>query len=148
MRESQPDITIYDNTDVFKNEIQQKLDELMILCSQYQIPMFITFAVKNTVNDTEYYNDQISCANADVTLTNNLIPKLVDVMNGFDVIPFFDPRTVDLDIHSAKAVSDEVDNEFSLTEDCPPGYEECQNPSSDSDNSRNNSGTNSNTGEG
>lgn len=127
MRKSQLDVTIYDKTDVFKTEIQQKLDELMILCSQHQIPMFVTFAVKNTVNDTEYYNDQISCANADVTLTNNLIPKLVDVMNGFDVIPFFDPRTVDLDIHSAKAVSDEVDNDFSLTEDCPPGYNSGEN---------------------
>lgn len=125
---------MYDNTDVFKTEIQPKLDELMILCSQYQIPMFVTFAVKNTVNDTEYCNDQISCANAGVTLTNNLIPKLVDVMNGFDVIPFFDPRTVDLDIHSAKAVSDEVDNEFSLTEDCPPDDEDNQDISDESSN--------------
>lgn len=80
-------ITEYDRTKVFLEEIEALSGKLAVLCDQYQIPMFMTFAVKNDKDGTIYRSEVLSAAVEESVLMDDRIAKHVMVMNGFDVVP-------------------------------------------------------------
>lgn len=81
----------YDKSDGYKNDIEPIVNNLLLACSKEKIPVFVTMAVKNTDEGTEYMTSMISATVNGVVLENDSFPKLVNVMNGFDTIPHSDP---------------------------------------------------------
>ena len=47
---------MYNRQDVFKKHIQKKAEELNELCKQLGVVSFMSFAVKDCGNETEYKN--------------------------------------------------------------------------------------------
>ena len=47
---------MYNRQDVFKKHIQKKAEELNELCKQLGVVSFMSFAVKDCDNETEYKN--------------------------------------------------------------------------------------------
>lgn len=89
----------YDKKDLYNKEIAPLLRELLVACDRYQIPMFATFAIGDTGKDTVYQSEMISSMNAGVRLSEDLLPKHVNILNGFDVVPYLDVKTLDLEEH-------------------------------------------------
>ncbi len=109
----------YDFTKQYEEEITPLLRQVFLLCHQYGIPMFMTFAVGNDEEKTTYRTEQISALNVDRKLTRNYIPRLIDVMNGFEVVPFRMETDEDIDLHRAKNVSALTDEDYDYDESCP-----------------------------
>ena len=89
----------YDKKTLYKKEIAPLIQDLLVACDRYQIPMFATFAIQDNGKDTVYQSEMISSMNAGVTLSNDLLPKHVNILNGFDVVPYLDVKMLDLDEH-------------------------------------------------
>lgn len=75
--------TIYDKTAEYNSEISEKVKELQKLCTMYAIPYFMSFAVKNSEDKTEYVNEMLSPAAQGIVLHKNNFPNFVNVTNGF-----------------------------------------------------------------
>ncbi len=109
----------YDFTKQYEEEITPLLRQVFLLCHQYGIPLFMTFAVGNDEEETTYRTQQISCINVDRKLTRNYIPRLIDVMNGFEIVPFRTDKDEDLDLHQASKVSDLTDEDYKYDDAYP-----------------------------
>lgn len=81
-------ITKFDKTDVYEAEIKERIEELKILCNRENIPMFITLCVKSNNKETVYENDMIGTYANGINLKDDKFPKLVNVMNGFNTVPY------------------------------------------------------------
>lgn len=79
--------TIFDKTDFYSKEIASKVDELVKICTREKMPMFISVCVKNDENNTEYKNDMVSAYPLDVRLNDDMIPRFVNILNGFITTP-------------------------------------------------------------
>ena len=77
----------FDQTTVFEEEIKKKVLDLKLLCIKHKIPFFVTFAVANDENDTLYKNDALIPKSSNIVLTNDLFPKHINVLNGFETVP-------------------------------------------------------------
>lgn len=75
-------ISDYDCTSQFNSVIVPILKHLKIMCIEYKIPMFVSFAVKNDSKKTEYVND-IVMACTEHELTDNRINKMLLRINKF-----------------------------------------------------------------
>lgn len=91
------DITVFDKTDIYENEVLPIVEHLRMVCSKNEIPMFLTIAVKNDDNGTVYKNEMISAVSAGIHLKNEHLVNHVNVMNGFDTVPKKEFDTFDID---------------------------------------------------
>jgi hypothetical protein len=82
-----PQYTKYDKTEIFNSTINNKIQELIQLCNAEQLPIFVSVAVANNAEKTEYVNDMFASATNDIFLKNDKFPDFVNVMNGFRTIP-------------------------------------------------------------
>ena len=73
--------------DIYESKIKDYVKKIMLMCDEYEIPMFMTFAVENTPNETVYVNEMRSAAACDALLTNDRLVKHALVMNDFEVVP-------------------------------------------------------------
>jgi hypothetical protein len=81
-------ITKYDKTEIYENEgIVDLMVKLKQKCGKFDIPMIVTFALKNDENGTEYKTEMISAVSSGINLKEDRFVKFVNVMNGFDTIP-------------------------------------------------------------
>lgn len=80
-------ITTYDKTDIYETEVLKRVQELLRLCNKEQMPIFISVAVKNDEEGTEYKNEMYASATNNVFLTDDLFPNFVNVTNGFRTVP-------------------------------------------------------------
>lgn len=75
------------NKEAFYNEeIEKKIIELKQLCNRENLPFFVAVCVKNDKNETEYKKDMLTAQICEVELKDDIIPKLVNVTLGFDII--------------------------------------------------------------
>lgn len=79
--------TQYDKKDIFNSTINSKIQELIQLCNAEQLPIFISVAVANNSEETEYCNDMFASATNDIFLKDDKFPDFVNVMNGFRTVP-------------------------------------------------------------
>jgi hypothetical protein len=79
-------VTVYDKEELFKKDVKPLLDELMRVCAVNKIPAFFTCAVKSLPDQTVYSSDMFSGVTNNVTLKNDNIVKMANVLNGFDVV--------------------------------------------------------------
>lgn len=79
--------TEFNKEDLYNKELLEKVYELKLLCNQYRMPMFISICVENDSKGTKYISEMVGSYSNDVKLKNDLIPKYVNVLNGFDTVP-------------------------------------------------------------
>lgn len=77
---------MYNKRDVFNQHIKKKMDEFAKECSLRGVPMFVTCAIEDTEDKTIYESDMVSAITNDITLNEDKIVKMANVLNGFDVV--------------------------------------------------------------
>lgn len=80
----------YDKKKVYDEKIAPLVQSLIQACNEEKIPAFVTVAVRNTEDDTEYVSGMVSAFDSNIRLENDKFTKLVNVMNGFDTVPHVD----------------------------------------------------------
>ena len=75
-------IDVYDKNKEYLEEIAPIIKELKIACNLLKLPLFLTVAVANNEEGTEYKNDAIH-ASADVCLKEDRIADIILLLNGF-----------------------------------------------------------------
>lgn len=68
--------------DVYKSQLADKVSEIRKICIQEKIPCFMSFAVKDDGNKTEYQHEMVSTGLADEPLSQNYIADFVNIING------------------------------------------------------------------
>ena len=86
---------MYNRQDVFKKHIQKKAEELNELCKQLGVVSFMSFAVKDCDNETEYKNYIYGSASNGIHLNVDHIRHHVNVANGFMTVPPADNPDLD-----------------------------------------------------
>ena len=99
----------YDKNDIYEKEIAPLVKEVLLLCDQNQIPAFITLAVSDDGKETTWHSEMISSMNADRELSNDLLPKFVNIFNGFEMVPYLDQKTIDMEVHVEPEENEETD---------------------------------------
>lgn len=90
---------MFDKTDFYNKNIKEVVQKLKLLCDREHLPMFLSIAVADDGEKTKYCNEMISAANAEVTLSDNLLPKFANVLNGFVTLPYANVLQEDQDMH-------------------------------------------------
>jgi len=70
----------------YEEKVLPILNELKKVCSAERIPMFASFAVKNTAKNTEYKSSVAVTVNDDIILTKDYIREYINIQNGFKTI--------------------------------------------------------------
>lgn len=86
---------MYNRQDVFKKHIQKKAEELNELCKQLGVVSFMSFAVKDYDNETEYKNYIYGSTSNGIRLNVDHIRHHVNVANGFMTVPPADNPDLD-----------------------------------------------------
>ena len=79
----------------YKEEILPLIQELKKKCNYLEMPMFVTVCTQNNKEGTVYENDMINPVIYDAKLKENLFPHLVNVMNGFNTVPYEKPFEIE-----------------------------------------------------
>ena len=79
--------TNYNKNDIYETEVVKKIQELLRICNKEQLPIFVSVAVKNDENGTEYKTDMFASATNDIFLKDDYFPNFVNVTNGFRTVP-------------------------------------------------------------
>lgn len=74
---------MFDKTEIYKKEVERFARFLMLACNKAQIPLFISMAVSDDGNKTEYKNLILSSKRLGVDLSQDHIYDHVKIMNGF-----------------------------------------------------------------
>ena len=77
----------FDKTKEYNDEIIDLVAKLRIACNRNKIPMFVSVCIKNDEKGSVYKNEMVGTASAGIKLTDDRIVKFVNVLNGFDTIP-------------------------------------------------------------
>ena len=77
----------FNKESVYDNEIAELVEQIKRICSREKMPMFITVCTQNSKDGTVYRNDMISAATHNVALTDDRIPRFVNVTLGFNTVP-------------------------------------------------------------
>ena len=86
---------MYNRQDVFKKHIQKKAEELNELCKQLGVVSFMSFAVKDCDNETEYKNYIYGSTSNGIRLNVDHIRHHVNVANGIMTVPPADNPDLD-----------------------------------------------------
>ena len=70
-----------------KDALTNKIEELLEICQLNGVPMFVTVALSDDGEKTEYYNQMFSAAAHDIHLTDDQIAGHILISNGFKAVP-------------------------------------------------------------
>ena len=91
-------MTEFDKRDIYEKMIKDKVYELKLLCNRERIPMFFSACVENSKKGSTYESEIVgSCSNG-IELKKDLIPKYINVYNGFDTVPHDEVLELEMDI--------------------------------------------------
>ena len=76
----------YNKEELFNTKIKPLRDEFMRECALAQIPSFVTSAIKDEDGKTTYDSDMVSALTNDITLSDDKITKMANVLNDFNVV--------------------------------------------------------------
>jgi hypothetical protein len=79
--------TKFDQTEFYKQEIYDKINEIKLLCNREKIPMFFACAVKNDNKNTVYETEFIGTGSNEIGLKDDKITDFINVVNGFSTTP-------------------------------------------------------------
>lgn len=75
----------YNKKSVYENRIEPIVRDLKVMCMAEDLPMFVSVAVKNDENGTDYINNTVMSGTG-IRLTDNRIAKLLLYINDFDAV--------------------------------------------------------------
>lgn len=79
-----------------REELEEAINRVLYICHMNQIPVFVSAAVKNSDEGTEYINSMFSSTANAINLKDDRIRKYMLIANGYEPVP---PReVVDFDI--------------------------------------------------
>ena len=81
------ELTKYDLTDFYVNEIQPAIIEIKKKCKLRNLPFAFVCAVKNDKNGTEYKKEHVLTGSCGITLKNNMFEQYLAALCGFDLVP-------------------------------------------------------------
>lgn len=87
---------MYNKRKEYEEIIKPLQDAFVSECSLRGIPMFCTVAVENVGTNTKYASDMVSAVTNKVDLSDDKIVKMVQVLNGFDVVESNKPITLEM----------------------------------------------------
>ncbi len=76
--------TIYDKTDIYKEEIEPLVVSAMRLCVKHDIPFIFQCAVANDAKTTTYAGDFWLTGSGQINLSEDRFERYLAVMNGFE----------------------------------------------------------------
>ena len=80
------ELTVYDNTEYYKKEIEPLINEIKHKCNRKAMPFFIATCIANNEKESVYANDMLASVSNNIILKDDLIPKFINVYNGFDTV--------------------------------------------------------------
>ena len=86
----------FNSREAYTAYVAATVKTLTELCYKHKLPLFLTVAVRNTANGTEYLSEYISPAIIDVSLQDDQLSRHVNVMNGFDTVLPEQPDEIDI----------------------------------------------------
>ena len=76
---------------------KEKAIELLEICQQYQIPMFVAMAEDDDGNETAFYNQMYSAKAHNILLSDDKIEKHVLIAGRFSAVPPLETLTLDME---------------------------------------------------
>ena len=90
---------MYDKTEYFEETIMPMIQKLKAECFAAKIPLFVSCAVKDTGDATEYRNEMISEAQVcDCKLSDNKLTEYAKILNGFIAVPEEAPLELEFEL--------------------------------------------------
>lgn len=77
----------FSKKDIYDKKIKEHVKQILLICEQERLPVFMTFAVSDTGSETTYVNEMVSAGAAGIELSNDQLYNHVLVTNGFRVLP-------------------------------------------------------------
>lgn len=84
-------ITKYDLDEATREKLDSAMLQILQICQINRLPMFISVAVKNNEEETEYKSYVYSSTSNYVNLTNDQIRKHMLIANNYEAVP---PREI------------------------------------------------------
>lgn len=78
-QDNKKQIDIYDYKEVYEEEILPHIKEVMRVCRQYRIPVFLTIPIQNKENETTYETEILTPGSEGICLYQDNIRKIVMV---------------------------------------------------------------------
>lgn len=100
----------FDKTAIYNNLVKKKLKELLLLCNEYRIPVFVDMAVKNSSAETVYKSEFLSARSFGKNLTNDRLVKHALINSGFSVYPGYNRPDLETALPQYVAENDEIIN--------------------------------------
>ena len=94
-----PTITDYDKSKLYKDKIEPAVQQVIALCSAYDIPMFFAACVKNENGESKYQKEVVSPASHDIKLEQDYFPNLLAVTLGFTTVPPVERVNIEFDVN-------------------------------------------------
>ncbi len=85
-RSVKKDIRLYNADKETMAEIAEHVAELKKICNKNKMPFFISVAIEENGSETKYMSDILTPTTLNQNLTNDKITKMINVINGFDVV--------------------------------------------------------------
>ena len=89
--------TNYNHKDLTK-ELQNKINEIKMICGTHSIPMFMTFAMKNENDKTEYMSELVDPVLLGLNLYDDHIHEHMKILRGFTVVSANNPLEIECDV--------------------------------------------------
>lgn len=67
---------------IYQSQLADKVSEIRKICIQERIPCFMSFAVKDDGDKTEYQHEMVSTGLADESLSQDYIADFINIING------------------------------------------------------------------
>lgn len=74
-----------------RSALTDAVNRVMYICQLNKLPAFVSIAVSNNENSTEYLNEVYSSTANYVNLTDDRVRKYMLIANGYEVVP---PREI------------------------------------------------------
>jgi len=87
MSQTEKDRSVYDKKSVYQHKIRPLLKELLLICNDNSIPVFIDMAIANDKDGTTYETEFHSSGSYGIYLHDDVLYKYALVKNGFSVYP-------------------------------------------------------------
>lgn len=83
------------SSNTFKSEILPKRNELMKVCALHKYPTICVSAVPQDDGTVSYETDMVSAADCNMNLKDDMLVKVANVLNGFDVVESNKPLIIE-----------------------------------------------------
>lgn len=77
---------MFDNRKIYASELENDAKKIVEKCIHNKVPVFITFAIVDDNNKTEYQSFVADPDVMDLTIHDDRIKKHINVMNGFETV--------------------------------------------------------------